>query len=114
MYYDINSHEKVLDSIIDLLQRNQFDETFNSDGLEKMCSHLQTIYKNHLITDKFDEALFLNDLICFGNFSSELITVDLQRIHSLTEVFFQLYFFLFIRFFLLFLILRLKMIRLKL
>jgi hypothetical protein len=37
MYFDLNIQEKTLDNLIDLLQRNQLDESTNLDALEKSC-----------------------------------------------------------------------------
>ena len=44
------------------------------------------MYKNYLATDKFDEIIFLRDLLEFGTNFSELTTIDLQRITLITEI----------------------------
>ena len=40
MYFDLNVQEKSLDNLIDLLQKNQFDESTNLEALEKTCVYL--------------------------------------------------------------------------
>ena len=42
MFFDFNSHEKVIDLMTDLLQKDQLDENRkNLELAEKMCAHLQ-------------------------------------------------------------------------
>jgi len=41
MYYDLSVHEKTLDGIIELIQKDQFDESSSLEQLEKMCAYLQ-------------------------------------------------------------------------
>ena len=40
MYFDLNIQEKSLDGLIELLQKNQFDEGTNLEALEKACNYL--------------------------------------------------------------------------
>ena len=40
MYLDLNIHEKTLDAIIELLQKDQLDENINLETLEKSCLQL--------------------------------------------------------------------------
>ena len=87
MYYDFNLHEKSLDLLIDLLQKNQLDENINLEPIEKMCLHFQTIYKNYLANEKVDEIVYLTDLSNFGKYCAESITIDLQRLNSIIEVY---------------------------
>jgi dynactin 1 len=87
MLFDFNSHEKVIDLMTDLLQKDQLDENRkNLELAEKMCIQLQTIYKNHLSDEKYDEIQFLEDLVNLGTFGCESITVYLQNINSLVQV----------------------------
>ena len=87
MLFDFNSHEKVIDLMTDLLQKDQLDENRkNLEPAEKMCIHLQTIYKNHLSDEKYDEIQFLEDLVNLGTFGCESIKVYLQNINSLVQV----------------------------
>ena len=46
MYYDLSMHEKTLDGIIELIQKDQFDESSNLEQLEKMCTYLQVKVQN--------------------------------------------------------------------
>ena len=46
MYYDLHVHEKSLDGVIELIQKDQFDENSNLEQLEKMCSYIQVDKKN--------------------------------------------------------------------
>jgi hypothetical protein len=41
MYYDLSVHEKTLDGIIELIQKDQFDESSSLEQLEKMSTYLQ-------------------------------------------------------------------------
>ena len=44
MYFDFQMHEKVLDVLIDLLQKNQLEENRkNLDMIEKVSTHLEVI-----------------------------------------------------------------------
>jgi hypothetical protein len=40
MIFELNVHEKPLDTLVDHLQKNQLDETINIDALEKTCLQL--------------------------------------------------------------------------
>jgi len=86
MYFDFHMHEKLLDLMLDLLQKDQLEENRkNVDLVEKATAHLRTIYKNHLAHENSDDLTFLNDLILFGTFSCDSITVYLQSLNSLVH-----------------------------
>jgi dynactin 1 len=80
MYFDFNRNEKQLDSLIELMQKDQLDESINLDSLEKMCSHFQIILVNYLSQEKFDQFAMLNDLALYGFMSCESIAIDSQRV----------------------------------
>lgn len=111
MYFDFQMHEKVLDVLIDLLQKDQLEENRkNLDMVEKVSTHLevmisnnycgsliirmlivftsipQTIYKNHLSAENFDNITFLEDFIAFSTFSCDSISIYLQYINSVVQV----------------------------
>ena len=46
----------------------------------------QTIYKNHLLAENFDNITFLEDLIAFSTFSCDSISIYLQYINSVVQV----------------------------
>jgi len=80
-------HEKTLDLMLDLLQKDQLEENRkNVDLVEKASTHLYTIYKNHLANEKFDNLAYLNDFILFGTFSCDSITVYLQSLNGLVHL----------------------------
>ncbi|RNA32395.1 dynactin subunit 1 isoform X4 [Brachionus plicatilis] len=85
MFFDFSLNEKHLDSIIDLVQKNQLDENISLDGLEKMCSIFQNIINNHLREENFDHHRFLEDTVRYAIFSTELMTLEIQKITSLAE-----------------------------
>ena len=45
---ELSIHEKIVDNCIDLLKRDQFDETVSLDGLEKVLNYFISIFSIHL------------------------------------------------------------------
>ncbi|CAF0807877.1 unnamed protein product [Brachionus calyciflorus] len=86
MYDDFNINEKQIDSIIDLIQRNQLDENISTDGIDKMSVLFQNIINNHLKDEKYDHNAYLEDLVRYAIFSTETISVEIQKLNSLAEV----------------------------
>ena len=85
MHFDFNLMEKNLDAIIDLVQRDQLDESVSLDGLEKVFTHFQAIYSNYLQNENFDQWTFLSDLVKYDSTGCAVVAIDLQRLISLLD-----------------------------
>lgn len=85
MHYDFSLMEKNLDAVIELMLRDQLDESVSLEGLEKLFHHFQTIYNNYLQNEQLDQCVYLDDLARYGLNASDLISVDLQRLASLLD-----------------------------
>jgi dynactin 1 len=86
MHFDFNLMEKNLDGVIDLMQKDQLDESTSLEGLEKVFVHFQAIYANYMQNEKYDHATFLSDLAKFDSTGCELVAIDLQRLMALLDV----------------------------
>jgi dynactin 1 len=86
MHFDFNLMEKNLDGVIDLMQKDQLDESTSLEGLEKVFVHFQAIYNNYMQNEKFDHATFLADLAKFDAAGCESVAIDLQRLMALLDI----------------------------
>lgn len=76
------------------LDRESFPSHAGSSHIISLKCHLlfspspfmKTIYKNHLVSEKYDEIKFIEDLIMFGTYSCDSITIYLQYINSIVQV----------------------------
>jgi len=62
---ELSSYEKIVDNSIDLLRRDQFDETISLDGLEKVLNYFISIFSIHLT-----EAKVTNSTKMLTNFNT--------------------------------------------
>ena len=74
---ELSSHEKIVDNCIDLLKRDQFDETVSLDGLEKFLNYFISIFSIHLNDAKVT------------NSSKMLINFNVMIQQSLNSAFFD-------------------------
>lgn len=77
--------EKSLDSLIDLLQKSQLDETISLESIERACLHLQAVFNNHLSEEQFDNKSLVDYLSKFGQYISDSISIEIQRLQLLTQ-----------------------------
>ncbi|CAF4319106.1 unnamed protein product [Rotaria socialis] len=84
-YHDLLSHEKSLDLLIDLLQKDQLHDSLSLNTLDKTISFYEHIYKSYLSQEKFSMSTYLRDLTRVVLSSSDSLQADIQRIQVLQK-----------------------------
>ncbi|CAF1334369.1 unnamed protein product [Adineta steineri] len=85
VYHDLLSHEKSLDFLIDLLQKDQLHDSISLNALDKTITFYDHIYKSHLHQEKFSMIYYLRDLIRVVLLSSDALQTDIQRVQLLQK-----------------------------
>ncbi len=101
-YHDLLTHEKSLDFLVDLLQKDQLHNSLSLNTLDKTISFyevfidvwfyfrqislFQHIYKSHLNQEKFSMSNYMKDLTSVVLVSSDALQTDIQRIQLLQKV----------------------------
>ena len=84
-YQDLLTHEKSLDYLVDLLQKDQLHDSSALNTLDKTIAFYQHIYNGHLNEEKFAMNNYLRDLIRVVLLSSDALQTDIQRIQLLQK-----------------------------
>ncbi|CAF1603342.1 unnamed protein product [Rotaria magnacalcarata] len=84
-YHDLLSHEKSLDLLLDLLQKDQLHDSLSLNTLDKTISFYEHIYKSYLSQEKFSMSTYLRDLTRVVLSSSDSLQADIQRIQVLQK-----------------------------
>ncbi|XP_053208639.1 dynactin subunit 1-like [Panonychus citri] len=56
LYPELKTHEKTIDGFIELLKKDQFDETISLDNLEKALNYFVSLYNLHLADNKVNNC----------------------------------------------------------
>ncbi|CAF4972977.1 unnamed protein product [Rotaria sp. Silwood1] len=84
-YPDLLTHEKSLDFLIDLLQKDQLHDSLSLNTLDKTISFYEHIYKSYLSQENFSMSNYMRDLIRVVLYSSDALQTDIQRIQVLQK-----------------------------
>ncbi|CAF2877892.1 unnamed protein product [Rotaria sp. Silwood2] len=84
-YHDLLTHEKSLDFLIDLLQKDQLHDSLSLNALDKTISFYEHIYKSYLSEEKFSMSNYMRDLTRAVLYSSDALQIDTQRIQVLQK-----------------------------
>ncbi|XP_041368819.1 dynactin subunit 1-like isoform X2 [Gigantopelta aegis] len=80
---EMSAHEKSIDYYIDLLRKDQLDETVSLDLLEKSISFFQQLYSVHLVNEKVDCTSLMADQVRLVLSACDCITTDITRLKIL-------------------------------
>ncbi|KAH3855897.1 hypothetical protein DPMN_098472, partial [Dreissena polymorpha] len=80
---EMAAHEKSLDHYIDLLRKDQLDETTSVELLEKSINFFQQLYSVHLSGEEVNCTTFMNDQTRLVLSACECITTDIGRLKVL-------------------------------
>ncbi|CAF4540002.1 unnamed protein product, partial [Rotaria sp. Silwood2] len=84
-YHVLLTHEKSLDFLIDLLQKDQLHDSLSLNALDKTISFYKHIYKSYLSQEKFSMSNYMRDLTRVVLLSSDSLQTDIQRIQVLQK-----------------------------
>ncbi|XP_078393705.1 dynactin subunit 1a, partial [Cetorhinus maximus] len=85
LYPEMSVHERSLDSLIELLHKDQLDETVNVEPLTKAIKYYQHLYTIHLLEQSEDCTVQLADHIKFTQSALGCIAVEVGRLRSLLQ-----------------------------
>ncbi|XP_041928328.1 dynactin subunit 1 isoform X5 [Alosa sapidissima] len=82
LYAELSAHERSLDFLIDLLHRDQLDETVNVEPLTKAIKYYQHLYSIHLADQTEDCTMQLADHIKFTQSALDCMAVEVARLRA--------------------------------
>uniref|UniRef100_A0A8V5G952 Dynactin subunit 1 n=1 Tax=Melopsittacus undulatus TaxID=13146 RepID=A0A8V5G952_MELUD len=85
LYPEMSVHERSLDFLIDLLHKDQLDETVNVEPLTKAIKYYQHLYSIHLSDQAEDCTMQLADHIKFTQSALDCMGVELCRLRAFLQ-----------------------------
>nr|XP_020459792.1 dynactin subunit 1 [Monopterus albus] len=82
LYPEMSVHERSLDFLIDLLHKDQLDETVNVEQLTKAIKYYQHLYSIHLADQSEDCTVQLADHIRFTQSALDCMAVEVSRLRA--------------------------------
>ncbi|XP_024916104.1 dynactin subunit 1 [Cynoglossus semilaevis] len=82
LYPEMSVHERSLDFLIDLLHKDQLDETVNVEPLTKAIKYYQHLYSIHLSEQSEDCTMQLADHIRFTQSALDCMAVEVGRLRA--------------------------------
>ncbi|XP_054845711.1 dynactin subunit 1 isoform X2 [Eublepharis macularius] len=82
---EMTVHERSLDSLIELLHKDQLDETVNVEPLTKAIKYYQHLYSIHLADQAEDCTMQLADHIKFTQSALDCVSVEVGRLRSFLQ-----------------------------
>nr|XP_057933496.1 dynactin subunit 1 isoform X2 [Doryrhamphus excisus] len=82
LYPEMSVHERSLDFLIDLLHKDQLDETVNVEPLTKAIKYYQHLYSIHLAEESEDCTMQLADHIRFTQSALDCMAVEVGRLRA--------------------------------
>ncbi|XP_032366944.1 dynactin subunit 1 isoform X12 [Etheostoma spectabile] len=82
LYPEMSVHERSLDVLIDLLHKDQLDETVNVEPLTKAIKYYQHLYSIHLADQNEDCTMQLADHIRFTQSALDCMAVEVGRLRA--------------------------------
>ncbi|XP_078530717.1 dynactin subunit 1 isoform X7 [Lissotriton helveticus] len=85
LYPEMSVHERSLDFLIELLHKDQLDETVNVEPLTKAIKYYQHLYSIHLAEQTEDCTMQLSDHIKFTQSALDCMGVEVGRLRSFLQ-----------------------------
>ncbi|XP_069488441.1 dynactin subunit 1 isoform X2 [Ambystoma mexicanum] len=85
LYPEMSVHERSLDFLIELLHKDQLDETVNVEPLTKAIKYYQHLFSIHLAEQAEDCTLQLSDHIKFTQSALDCMAVEVGRLRSFLQ-----------------------------
>ncbi|KAM3940010.1 dynactin subunit 1 isoform 3-T3 [Leptodactylus fuscus] len=82
LYPEMSVHERSLDFLIELLHKDQLDETVNVEPLTKAIKYYQHLYSIHLADQAEDCTMQLSDHIKFTQSALDCMGVEVSRLRA--------------------------------
>ncbi|XP_046723728.1 dynactin subunit 1 isoform X3 [Silurus meridionalis] len=85
LYSEMSVHERSLDFLIDLLHKDQLDETVNVEPLTKAIKYYQHLYSIHLANQAENCTMQLADHIKFTQSALDCMAVEVGRLRAFLQ-----------------------------
>nr|XP_048272540.1 dynactin subunit 1 isoform X2 [Myodes glareolus] len=85
LYPEMSAHERSLDFLIELLHKDQLDETVNVEPLTKAIKYYQHLYSIHLAEQPEDSTMQLADHIKFTQSALDCMSVEVVRLRAFLQ-----------------------------
>ncbi|MBV99602.1 Dynactin subunit 1, partial [Eschrichtius robustus] len=85
LYPEMSAHERSLDFLIELLHKDQLDETVNVEPLTKAIKYYQHLYSIHLSEQPEDSTIQLADHIKFTQSALDCMSVEVGRLRAFLQ-----------------------------
>ncbi|XP_053314032.1 dynactin subunit 1 isoform X4 [Spea bombifrons] len=85
LYPEMSVHERSLDFLIELLHKDQLDETVNVEPLTKAIKYYQHLYSIHLADQTEDCTMQLFDHIKFTQSALDCVGVEVSRLRAFLQ-----------------------------
>ncbi|XP_030628234.1 dynactin subunit 1 [Chanos chanos] len=85
LYSEMCVHERSLDFLIDLLHKDQLDETVNVEPLTKAIKYYQHLYSIHLVDQTEECTMQLADHIRFTQSALDCMAVEVGRLRAFLQ-----------------------------
>uniref|UniRef100_A0A3B3SLH2 Dynactin subunit 1 n=1 Tax=Paramormyrops kingsleyae TaxID=1676925 RepID=A0A3B3SLH2_9TELE len=82
LYPEMSVHERTLDHLIELLHKDQLDETVVVEPLTKAIKYYQQLYSVHLAEEPEDCTMQLSDHIRFTQSALDCVAVEVGRLRA--------------------------------
>ncbi|XP_056401931.1 dynactin subunit 1 isoform X6 [Hyla sarda] len=86
LYPEMSVHERSLDFLIELLHKDQLDETVNVEPLTKAIKYYQHLYSIHLADQPEDCTMQLSDHIKFTQSALDCMGVEVSRLRTFLHI----------------------------
>ncbi|CAF0864712.1 unnamed protein product [Didymodactylos carnosus] len=84
-YLELCMHEKSIDFLIDLLQKDQLHGAISLDAIDKAIGFYRHIYKSNLSQEKFSMSDYMNGVTRVVSIASDSLQTDIQRLQVLMK-----------------------------
>ncbi|XP_040127214.1 dynactin subunit 1 isoform X12 [Ictidomys tridecemlineatus] len=85
LYPEMSAHERSLDFLIELLHKDQLDETVNVEPLTKAIKYYQHLYSIHLAEQPEESTMQLADHIKFTQSALDCMSVEVGRLRAFLQ-----------------------------
>ncbi|KAK3590123.1 hypothetical protein CHS0354_041172 [Potamilus streckersoni] len=82
---EMAAHEKTVDYFIDLLRKDQLDESTSLDLLDKSLNFFTQLHSVHLVNETLDCTTFISDQVRLVVCASDCISTDISRLRVLLQ-----------------------------
>lgn len=83
MYPEFALHERTLDAFIQLLKKDQLDETISLEAVEKAIAFFQHVYNTYFVESSVDCTSYLSHHVKLIGSASDCISLDLSRLQMI-------------------------------